>query len=383
MARRAILSILVLLLAAWAPQAQALLSGRAAALGGVHVALADDLDTLFANPAGFRSARPQFALAELNLGLSGPIFDLTGLILKATSADPATLLADPEVQALMQGLYTAMNLVGPIAVGYVGHGLGLGLFNDSYTRISTRGAVPTVSTLVGESLTLAGGYSFRIPLPASSRCSLDLGFLLHVRARAEAEIDKDLLSFFSDFSDPTSILQDAPFRVGLGVGIDLGLLFSFANRFAFGIVGRDLCTPVFNFNYGTVNDLLAGASPVYSYAVEPFDLSAGLMFRPPLGFLGRYIDDLKLMLDYSDILDMLTHPVTSTNPILHAGFGVELVLLEIVALRAGIYQGLASAGVGFKLGKFMFNLAMFGTELSPEPGLRPVFNLMLELAFRF
>ena len=44
-------------------------SARAAALGGPHVAGADDLGVLFANPAGFRSAGPELSVAEVNVNV--------------------------------------------------------------------------------------------------------------------------------------------------------------------------------------------------------------------------------------------------------------------------------------------------------------------------
>ena len=56
------------------------LSARSASIGGVHVALADDLSTVFSNPAGFRAAGPELSLTEITVGLSGPIFDLAGII---------------------------------------------------------------------------------------------------------------------------------------------------------------------------------------------------------------------------------------------------------------------------------------------------------------
>ncbi|MQY76725.1 MAG: hypothetical protein GH155_03765, partial [Spirochaeta sp.] len=96
-------------------------SARTAAIGGVHIALADDLTTLFANPAGFRSAGPELSLAEITMGVSGPIFDIASLMLSGESTDD--LLADPDVQDLVRGIYAGFNLLGPISFGYVGNGL--------------------------------------------------------------------------------------------------------------------------------------------------------------------------------------------------------------------------------------------------------------------
>jgi hypothetical protein len=91
---------------------------------------------------------------------------------------------------------------------------------------------------------------------------------------------------------------------------------------------------------------------------------------------------LKFFVDYSDILDFLTHPDTSRNPFLHIGAGAELTLLEILALRGGFYDGYFSAGFGLDLTFVRIDLSLFGRELSAEPGMRPVYNVMLGVLFR-
>ena len=61
--------------------------------------------------------------------------------------------------------------------------------------------------------------------------------------------------------------------------------------------------------------------------------------------------------------------------------GGELVLLDVLSVRGGFAQGLFSAGLGLELSRFALDLAVFGAELSPEPGLRPVFNVVLGVRF--
>jgi hypothetical protein len=107
------------------------------------------------------------------------------------------------------------------------------------------------------------------------------------------------------------------------------------------------------------------------------DLSIGVQYTPPLGFLEFYIRGLKLMLDYRDSLDFLTHPDTAVNPLLKVGFGIELQVLEVLWLRAGMTEGLLSAGFGLDYGLVRVHFAMFGSEQSIEPGLRSVFNIAL------
>ena len=151
--------------------------------------------------------------------------------------------------------------------------------------------------------------------------------------------------------------------------------------FAVGVVGRDLYAPRLYYDYTSIDGFFGSEVGTSSTGLEPIDLSAGIMWKPPLGRLSRYVSELKLMADYSDILDFLTHPESATNPILHAGLGVELVLLDVLSLRGGFSEGLLSGGLGLDLSLFTLNLSMFGAELSPEPGLRPVFNFLLGFQF--
>jgi hypothetical protein len=59
--------------------------------------------------------------------------------------------------------------------------------------------------------------------------------------------------------------------------------------------------------------------------------------------------------------------------------GLAAVCLSFIVLAGTSAIGQDAIRIG-TLYPFTGPLAMFGTELSPEPGLRPVFNLALELA---
>ena len=67
---------------------------------------------------------------------------------------------------------------------------------------------------------------------------------------------------------------------------------------------------------------------------------------------------------------------------LHVGLGAELVLLDILSFRGGFNQGLFAAGLGMDLTVFQLSFSMFGNELSGEPGVRPIYNILLGLDFR-
>ena len=356
---------------------------RMNAMGGTHVAFADGLDSLIANPASFRKTPPVLSLSALNLGLSGPIFDIASVIIESmATSNPQSVLLSENVMSMLKSLYASMNLIGPITFGYVGKGLGFGFFSNSYINFSSVGTVPTITSEVEQDFLFSGGYTFRIPLPRNWNSTLDFGILLKAFVRGEVEITSSILELFSLLSNPSvSIIYSQPFTLGIGVGIDSGLLYSYGERFSFGIVGENLYAPTLDNRYDTFQDFLNSETPTMTNGIVPVDLSAGIMFSPYLGPIELYVSNLKLFLDYGDILDFVTHPATAKNPILHVGIGAEVVLLEILSLRAGFYDGLFSAGLGLDLTFFRLNRAMYGRELSTEPGLRPVYNLMIGIDF--
>ncbi len=386
------LGLLLFFLAVFAARAQSFtaetpqfLSARLEAMGGDHAALADDISVLFDNPAGFRSVRPQFSVAELSANLSGPVFSIADLVLRiAGGADPLSLLADPSVQTLLTSLYASAVVAGPLSFGYVGNGLGFGFFNSSGLTFTTQGTVPTVAASLGENLAFVGGYAFRIPLPASWQSTLDLGVSVKAMASGGISLSESILGVFSLLASPSaSLLLSQPFVLDIGFGVDAGVLYSWNSILSVGIVGKDLYAPVVRNTYASLAGFTSGATPALDYGLAPINLGAGVVFTPPLGNLSSYLSGLKIALDYSDILDFLTHPSTATNPVLHVGLGVEVILLDILALRAGFGDGYFSAGLGLNLTAFRLNLTMYGSELSTEPGLRPAYNLLVGFEFRY
>jgi hypothetical protein len=360
-----------------------ILSTRMSSLGGPHAALTDDLSTLFHNPAGFNTAGPEISVAEITARLGGPVFDIAGVVLESSEGG-GDIFASSQVQNLMTGLYATMNLIGPISFGYVGNGLGFGFFNTSNVTFSNSSPL-TIETTISEQMLLTGGYSFRIPLPANSLSTIDLGFLLKGSLRAESVVKKSFLEFADLFSSLSAdMLAGEPFSFISAIGFDVGALYSYNEIISFGLVGRDIFTPTLRSKYPTLDSFLNSEEPEETVnGIVPFDLSAGVLFTPRLGKASAILSDLKLMLDYNDIFDFLTHPKTEKHPLLHIGFGVELGFLEILSVRAGFYQGLLNAGLGLDLTIFTLNASMFGTELSSEPGMRPIYNLMVGLEFRF
>ncbi len=350
-----------------------------AALGGYHAALADDVSALWSNPAGYRSAEPELSVSELTLNLSGPIFDMTNLFLEG-----GDLVSNPKTWEIFSGLNAGMDMLGPIAVGFVGDGIGFGIYNHTDILFETPTTTDVASTIT-EEMILVGGYAFRIPAFEGTKHTLDVGVSMKGFLRSESGFTYSLL-LINDFLNNIGpgLIMDEPYANISGIGFDLGVLYSYGDHFGFGLMGEDVFSPTLRTSYASMNEYLDGtAATDTSGGVLPFQLHAGFRYSPPLGVFRDYFSDIDLYLDYRDMLDFLMFPELATNPVLHIGVGGEFSMLEILSLRAGVSEGLLSAGLGVDLNFAKFNLAMYGSEESIEPGMQPVYNVIIGLEFRY
>lgn len=349
-------------------------SPRLNGMGGNHAAFTDGFSTLFTNPAGFFASGEEISWAELTLGAKGPVFSLADAALSGGLEDMTTLLD------LVVGLYTGLAVTGPLSFGYVGNGLGLGVVMNSDVVLYSYNPF-TATGLVKEDIQLAGGYSFPINILPGNH-TLEGGVLLKggFRGELKAEVSvADVMSF-----DPASLLEGEPFSFISMIGMDLGLLYNWKETFYVGLTGKDVYSPTSKKTYTGVNQFLDGTvDPEPVYGVVPFSLNLGLQYRLNLEKYNIFLSNIDFYLDYEDILDFWLYPTLASNPVLHAGFGTEITMLQILDVRLGFAQGLPSAGLGLDLSWFTMNAAMFGSERSTEPGMSPVYNLQLGFEFRY
>jgi hypothetical protein len=359
-------------------------SGRTAALGGTHRALADGFQTLFANPAGLLDVEPRFSYSGLTLGASGPIFSLASLVVQSLGgSDFATLLASPSVQQLLSSIYARFTVSGPIAFGYAGGGMGFGVFNDTRLLVQSRGA-SSLELRLGERFVLRGGYGIGVPLPSGWNSRLAIGVGLKGFVRGDAVIATSLLTLPSLFESlGPDLLTNAPFELVSGIGVDAGMRYVWNDTLAAAVTVDNVYSPNAVVEYPTLSDFLgAGEAPAPPvYATFPQEISFGLAFTPMLGPVERYVQDLTILFDYSDAFDFWTAPARTENIVLKVGVGLEATFLKVLSLRGGFSEGLFAAGLGIDLTYLRLNAAMFGNELSSEPGLRPVYNLIIGLEF--
>lgn len=353
------------------------LSGRDIARGGLHAALADDSGVLFSNPAGLVAAPPSVSFSRLGLTASGPVFDIADAVIGGS--EPVAAISDVLANNDYK-LFTGLDIGGPISFSYVGGGLGFGFFNTTSVSLDAA-SLTAIKIRAAEDLFLVGGYAFRLELGGGH--NLDLGFAAKGFVRGAVLSTKTLFEVESILSDPLTLL-DEPFTLTTGVGIDLGLRWSWRGLAA-GLVCRDAYSPAIVTEYssasGFISDPAAAKIGNGDYAVIEPDLAVGLAWRPELGRLGQYMDDLLLCVDYADILD-LARPIPR-NAILNLRLGIETRVLEILSLRVGINDALLAAGVGIDFGLMRMDFAAYGNELGIEPGERSNYNLLVSFEFAY
>ncbi|WP_169714800.1 hypothetical protein [Spirochaeta cellobiosiphila] len=353
---------------------------RRSAIGGPHAALADDRDALFTNPAGYLTAEPEITITQLDLLLTGPVFTIANVFL--SNKDSSGGLPDGAVETLT-GLYAGMDLAGPLSFAYVGNGLGVGLFNKSGVTMKTS---TDVDAAFEESTILVGGYSFNLPIKSDIH-RVDAGFNLKGYVSGGVNLSESLVDVVDVISSMSSnYLSEQPFIFTTGMGSDLGFLYSYKSRLKVGMSVMDLITYENMKIYSSLDGFMKNAQTnelSTNNEFLPQRINLGVMYRPSFLKNNKYLSDWKLMADYSDMFDFLLQPKNGVNPILHLGIGSEVTLLDILSLRLGVYQALLNAGMGMNLQFLRLNLAIYGKELSTEPGVKSVYNLRLGMEFSY
>jgi hypothetical protein len=348
-------------------------SARFAGLGGAHAAMGDDFYSLFTNPASFVGVKEEFSAAEISISTYGPVFELIDL-LRSNSGS----LDNLDISGIVGpgGFAMGLEVGGPFSLGWVGRGLGLGIFN----RIKVSAAVSgmKIRPLVHGDVLAVGGYAFRVVQKEDHL--LDAGFLGKGFFRGLLNLEASIFDAGAMIDDPLG----QPFYTYLGLGIDLGLRYSFRENLTLALVCFDVYSPVLATPYESMSAFHDGKGPAAagaSYATIKRRLDMGVKYRIRSTFLDRYITGFTVMADYHDFLDLM-EPLFR-NPLLNIGLGVEIEMLHAFSLRLGIGDALPSLGLGLDLSFMTLDLAIHGKELGLDPGVQSTYALDIGLLFRY
>lgn len=342
-------------------------SARAAGFGGIHAAQGDDFSSIFSNPASFAGLEKEWSAAEITISLYGPMFQILDNIVNS-SGDISSIANTDRFAA-------GFDIGGPLAIGIVNKGFAFGIFNrttaDTDIRFDLLGRqlLPTVS----EEVFLTGGYSFHV-LERDNH-TVDIGFLGKGFYRARISMQAPASDLGSMFDTTSS----APFETHFGLGIDIGLSYTYAGIVTVALAGYDVFSPALVTEYADSSDWGTGGSQSYA-RVQP-RLALGALWRIRNDFLDRYISGLTFMADYRDFINLFEKD--RRHPLLNVSLGMEVTLLKILRFRAGMADALPAAGFGINMTVLTLDVAFHGKELGNKPGDKRTFAFDLGILFRY
>ena len=350
-------------------------STRFSALGGNHTAAGDSFHTIFTNPASFVDIEKEFSASEITLTTYGPVLEIIDLLGSIDDLDSLDLSGIVNSSKGSGGLAFGLDLAGPISIGWVGNGLGLGFFNR--TRVDAAVSGTKIKPAVTADFFLVGGYSLRILNQGNH--VLDGGFLGKGFFRGRWMLETPIFDALSILDDP----MGKPFDTFFGIGLDLGFRYTLSNNLTFSLVCFDLFSPVLVTKYHSFFDFGSGADPVgeSSYAQVKRRLDFGVKYTISNSFIDRYFTGLVVMADYRDFLDLFS--LVPRHPLLNIGIGAEITVLNVLSFRLGMTDALPSFGIGLDLSFLKLDMAIFGRELGLDPGKHPTYCLGLGILFRY
>lgn len=341
-------------------------------MGGAYTALERGFDTLFTNPAALAYVKNEWSVARLAASLSGPLLELPSSF---SSDDISSSLFD--LANKNDGLYAGANLSGPIAFGKVDKNFGFGVFNQtvSCTDVSSDGFA---LELAGEELLLLGGYG--LPIYEKGPHSLAIGIQLKGFFQIFDYEIGTVLSFFNDLTD--FAYDSYPVIFSTGFGLDAGLLYKFGENLNIGLTCRNIYTPVFSTDYENLSAYFDNTpNTTTEYDSLNRDISAGVVYSIPLPSQWLTISDVRVMADYRDILSFYYYP--HKNPVLNLAAGTEIVLFDVLSIRAGLNEVCPAFGLGIDFSVCKLDLALSGSELGSQPGDDRIWNLAASFSFEY
>ncbi|MCB9025074.1 MAG: hypothetical protein H6625_02045 [Bdellovibrionaceae bacterium] len=325
-------------------------SVRALGMGNAYVAVVNDIDSMFYNPAGFaQNSQFNWTIMDPKIGVGG-VESVQKLSNLQSSGGFASTLRELYGEKVYVNVGAKTAIVTPWFAAALYDNI------DTSLRINNP-AVPEIDANIVNDLGVGLGFGFSI-LPGFQ---MGMTFKRITRTGSRFTLGSSLIGSL----DPEAI-KDEVMRTGLGYSTDLG--FNIAP------------------NLGVVE-------PVISFVWKDLGVTS---FRPTEdGGLAPPSDKDNMIFGFALILDVgLVHLIPSfeyqyiNDSDIQIGKKINLGLevgLPLLNLRGGFHQGYYTLGVGVNLGLLRIDAASYGVELGAYPGQledrRYILQLTMELGF--
>ena len=357
----------------WACGAAALIRGpnyddiRALAMGNASVAVTTDRTAIFHNPAGLSLLRDkvEFSVTPVVASMHGNVVKLFNAMkdqgsklnsLGAIDQDFIDMVND------LDGEWYSVNYLPEVTVA--GKNIGFGFYSvwPVTARIEGGHLIPKLGIKGQRDLVFT--WAVGIPLQHEDHyMGISMEYVQRTPVEETITTYTETFDYFKSFkSRPFSVLGDFS-SIQHGVSFDIGFMHNFGGfRLAhdvkdiFGVIGGEL--------------------------VVPPQVDVGCSYFFPQMEKVPFIDNLILAMEFSDVfgLEPDTEKYEQFWKKTHLGFEIDM---RYVALRAGLNQGYATAGVGLRVGTVWLDYVFFTEEVGYYAGQSPDSRHVLGIGFGF
>lgn len=370
---------------------------RPMGMGGAFVAVADDENAFFYNPAGITQISGkmmQFFSFDMSVNTETYEFakfysdnrdDLKNFD-KLNPHEQAKLLN--KINKNILGARPKINMGAPNFVFISGHtpaspgrfGFGAGLFSfaDADFRFNRSIVVPSFTYKGQASVIASVPAAYRIDsfpginIPGSLSLGVNIKYVYRILSQArDLSVDE-----FENFKVP---VQD-----GGGFGADFGLIYHPDRKWNIGLQLADAFTTRIDYCKYVDDKNPAHSKDSFTGEIRP-SLSIGAAYFPEKFYYwpGKYIetgDNVIIAADLTDIAGEDEKLSDSFWKKVH--FGAEVKLLNIFSLRAGINSGYPSAGAGIETKIVCLDYAFYGQEEGIYAGQDPSWSHRIRFAVK-
>lgn len=316
---------------------------RPLGMGGAFVAVADDENAMYYNPAGL--ARINFwrlTFPEMLIGTDTVSFDNLTYLLGNTDKIQNIMSGDIDAELARRLSQTRIHLLTEGSFKYIQPGFGLSVHLFTQPEVETGSLLlPEASWKIRaglkENLTVAYGWT----IPGFGYLAVGGAFKAIQQGVSRAE-NVNIMD-----------LNSPDVNVELGGGFDLGLFYKATDELSVGVACADLYSRIME-------------------EVQTPNLKVGMAYRPKwLNF-----EDLSTTLAFDLVeLNWQGDNEFKNNPTNAAQLnfskirtGLEFILSGLIALRGGLSQGYPAAGISLITNFITLDWAYFGRELGTYPG---------------
>ncbi len=309
--------------------------------GDTGVAVADDFEAIFYNPAGLATGKG---------------------IYKQTVLISPSFEASTQTKDLARQVFVEEENNNETFRNYIGKNIHFGLKNVSALvfRRAALGALVTTDSnvLVSKSVAERGVESVQADLAVNRVVTFSIadkfwndrvqvGSTVKYIMRNEARVSTSALEA-ANIADQLQADKAGVDRRGFGV--DLGLIYNTKSPWSFGLHMENAGTTALK---ATENDESSRRLPQIVTIGTVYEMKAKM-------------DSLRLLADFRDLAGS-----TETSTVKRLHFGTEMTVARIIGLNAGLNQGYPTAGIYLNLYFARVDFGTYTQEIGEKAGLRP------------